>query len=84
MYGQEGTVKLIDFGFSIISHKKKENLPVTGTPYYIAPEVLSSNYGKECDIWSLGAVLYQLVTGTVPFDGKWRKDVLAAVKSGQF
>ena len=69
MYGSEGNIRLIDFGFALVSAAKKAELDIAGTPYYIAPEVLTGKYGKACDIWSLGVVLYQLLTGEHAFDG---------------
>ena len=70
-----GDIKLVDFGTAISFEDEKERTKMTGTPYYIAPEVLMSNasrppYDEKCDIWSLGIILYMLLSGRPPFSGE--------------
>lgn len=45
MYGEDDEIKFIDFGFALVAGKKKQSLDIAGTPYYIAPEVLTGKYG---------------------------------------
>ena len=52
---------------------------IAGTPYFISPEVLSGDYGKECDIWSCGVVLYVILSGKYPFDGSGRAEVFSKI-----
>ena len=74
MYGAEGDIKLIDFGLSkvleeIESAKNSRSLStVAGTLAYMAPEVITEKYDpKHCDIWSLGVLMYLMVSGYLPF-----------------
>jgi calcium-dependent protein kinase len=55
-----------------------------GTAYYIAPEVLKGAYNEKCDIWSLGVILYIILSGIPPFNGANDKEIIRRVKEGKF
>lgn len=56
MFGDDDEIKYIDFGTAAVATDKQ--LGFAGTPYYMAPEMFTANVTKECDIWSLGVVLF--------------------------
>ncbi|CAD6933382.1 unnamed protein product, partial [Tilletia laevis] len=63
-------VKLGDFGFTREFERRKLMDTFCGTTGYAAPEMLAGKkyFGQEVDIWSLGIILYALLTGALPFD----------------
>ncbi|OMJ72145.1 hypothetical protein SteCoe_29483 [Stentor coeruleus] len=81
---ENSELKIIDFGFSV--QAKEEDLfhDLTGTLYYIAPEMISGSYTKVVDCWSLGVILYVLLSGTPPFNGKDNNEILMNVYNGSY
>ncbi|KAI7853689.1 kinase-like domain-containing protein [Circinella umbellata] len=60
-------IKIGDFGLSKIHSEKNPSKSQCGTPIYVAPETFERAYGKECDLWSLGVILYICLCGFSPF-----------------
>ena len=74
MICNDGGLRIIDFGIAKATEMRRITFagfsPAMGTPDYMAPEQVKGQRGDErTDIYSLGAVLYEMVTGSVPFDG---------------
>ena len=66
---ENGKVKIMDFGLSKILGNQEKSVDGFGTLTFVAPEVLvRTPYNKEIDIWSLGVILYLMLSGLLPFD----------------
>ena len=73
-----GLIKIGDYGLSkyISASRKGGQTESVGTFHYMAPEIGKGEYGKEIDIYSLGIILYELLTGNVPFDGESSQEII--------
>ena len=65
----ENTIKLTDFGYAnFINDEEELRNTLCGTPLYLAPEMITqSGHGKQVDIWCIGILLFELLTGSPPF-----------------
>jgi calcium-dependent protein kinase len=77
-------IKIIDFGLAAFVTEDQILNDVCGTPHYVAPEVLTGSYRLECDCWSLGIILFMMLSGTPPFTGKNNQEVLMKVYNASY
>lgn len=69
-------IKIADLGFAQEFDPKSGLDLVLGTPLYMAPElVLNQKYTEKVDVWSLGVITYQLLSGRTPFDASKIKKI---------
>jgi serine/threonine protein kinase/tetratricopeptide (TPR) repeat protein len=64
-------VKVVDFGIAGLMHQSGEEEEIAGTPEYIAPERAAGHgYDRRSDVYALGVMAYEMLSGVVPFHGK--------------
>jgi hypothetical protein len=75
---ENGVVKVGDYGLSksISGSQRTAQTQSIGTVHYMAPEVSTGNYNKQIDIYAAGVILYEMLTGKVPFDGESAGEIL--------
>lgn len=79
LFTSNNVLKITDFGTSKIFKSKKKMNTTHGTPYYIAPEVIDQKYDEKCDIWSVGVILFIMLCGKPPFNGRDDDEILMKV-----
>jgi serine/threonine protein kinase len=77
-------LKLIDFGLSKHMHPAEVLTQQVGSAYYVAPEVLNGRYNQSCDLWSMGVILYMLVSGVPPFWGSSDAEIRSKIQIGTY
>lgn len=78
IFRDEGVVKIGDYGLSkfVSCSRRSGQTESVGTVHYMAPEIANGRYGKEIDTYALGVILYETLTGRVPFEGESVGEVL--------
>lgn len=90
LISKSGSVKLADFGIATYKDSEDEGLTsagmTLGTPSYMSPEQITDtkNVDKRADIYSMGVMLYAMVTGKTPFAGSFTPEAIAAIQKGKY
>lgn len=77
---RRGEAKILDFGIAQLDTEALSTSDQAGTPHYMSPEQAARGpVDARTDLWALGVMLYEMLTGTRPFDGSGPRDVLRAI-----
>jgi len=79
-------IKIIDFGFGNTFHRDRTLDTYCGSPFYAAPEMIKGvrYVGPEVDIWSLGVILFALLSGRLPFDAQTMPGLYEKISKGEY
>lgn len=78
IFSDEGVVKIGDYGLSkfISCSRRSGQTESVGTFHYMAPEIGRGSYGKQIDIYALGVIVYEMLSGKVPFEGESTQEII--------
>lgn len=76
------SLKLCDFGLSTRFKRGEKLQKSLGTIDYVAPEVLDGDYNEKCDLWSVGVICYELLTGVSPFHAPTIDETMGKIFDG--
>ena len=90
LISSQGEVKLADFGIATSSEETEDGLTkdgtMLGTPAYIPPEQIENakNVDRRADIYSIGIVLYEMLTGKTPYPGSFTAETIRLIQRGKY
>jgi eukaryotic-like serine/threonine-protein kinase len=90
LLSREGDVKLVDFGIATSREEPDDGLTregtILGTPAYIAPEQIDDarSVDRRADIYSLGVLLYEMITGRTPYPGSFTAETIRLIHRGRY
>lgn len=76
-------LKLLDFGLSSRIKKNEKLNNTVGTAYFIAPETIKGEYDEKCDMWSIGVILYYILSGKFPFTGNSNFEIFEKIQKSE-
>jgi calcium-dependent protein kinase len=80
--GEHATLKMIDFGQAQRVRSRQLLHQIAGTPFYMAPELVTHQYNKSCDMWSVGVLMYVLLYGYPPFYADDDRRIFQLIRGG--
>lgn len=77
------SIKVVDFGTSTHFDLDSKMRKIFGTLEYLAPECWRMEYDEKCDLWSIGCIVYTILTGQPAFSGETKEELYEKIQNGK-